>query len=95
MLGKAPMNTHLMREHNQGMPMPHIDANRTYFRNLFVATCDKEKKPPDEETGHTLREWRIDSEVEPIPILAGLFPVFGFAAKSYEAEFNQHRIYGL
>lgn len=60
--------------------MPMLDASGTYVRRLFAAACDKEKMLPDEETGVTLRKWRVESEKISMPNLAGLRPVIERAA---------------
>lgn len=42
--------------------LPTLAANGTYIRRLLADACENEEKnknPLDEETGHTLRQWRI------------------------------------
>lgn len=63
--------------------MAGIDAHGTSVLKLLVAACDKAKNSLDEETGHTLTQGRIDSDLTPTPNLAGRFPVITYAAKAY------------
>lgn len=85
---------HLVRRQNQGLAMANINANGTYIRRSFIAACEKEKEPPDEERGHTVRQWRIESETVTMPNLAGPRHVITNAAKSYKIVLKT-RIYRL
>lgn len=73
----AFMKIRLLRQRNQNLPKPTIDASGTYVRRLLAGVCDewKKKKPHFEERRHTLRQWRIEIENEPIPKLNSLGPV--------------------
>lgn len=55
-----------------------------YQWRLFFAACDKENKPPDEETGG------IEAETAPTPKLTGVRPVFDYAAKSCQTDFDNN-----
>lgn len=69
-----------MRLHKQGLPMPNVDVKESHAYRLFVAARDTEKEPHGEETGQTLRVWRIASDNVPIPNLAGSSPAIAFAS---------------
>lgn len=71
-----------------------IDASRTFVRTLFVAACDMENEPPDEQECHTLRHCRCESEDVPLPNLAGPSPV-NYTATSQQAEFENDGKDGL
>lgn len=46
------------------------------YERAFATACDKEKEPPDGETVHPLRQWRIESGLESMVNLDGLSPIF-------------------
>lgn len=69
--GSTLMKLHRIHLRNRCLPMPTLCASGTNVRSQLVSDCDKEKNqtPPHEETGHTVRQWRIESESEPMPNL--------------------------
>lgn len=75
--------------------MAKIDARGTHAHRLFVAACDDERneEPPDEEAGQTLKQWRTDSEIVPLPNLAGVGTVNICAAESCKTCLDNR--YGL
>lgn len=53
----AFMSLRLVRLHNQGLPMPDVDANGRYGRTVFVSL--RQKRARDEEIGHKLGQRSI------------------------------------
>lgn len=75
--GTASSNMHLLRLHNQGLPLLKRDASGAHVRRLLAAACDKTRrmKPSDEDAGHRLRQRRIEGENNPMLNAADLGPV--------------------
>lgn len=62
--------------------MPELNASGTSVQRLFVAATHTRRKPPIEETGIALRQWRILSKHESTPTSTDLGPVIAFVANS-------------
>lgn len=80
---------HRMRFPNKGQRMP-VDPNGTTHASSMPQHARERRGPLDEETGHALRQSRSESENIPMPNLAGLIPVIGFAAESYQTEVDNY-----
>lgn len=72
----SAVGVHLFRFHNLCLPVPMVELDNRICMKVCVAARDKEKKKEhaEDEKVHTLRQWRIESENEPMLGLAGLSP---------------------
>lgn len=68
-----------------------------YLRRLLAAACDKEEKnkPLDEETGRSLRQWRIECESKWMPNSTGATQIVICATMTYQIWFDNQRKYSL
>lgn len=57
----------------------------------YVATCGREIEHPDEETGRTMKERRVEREYVGVSNLASLGTVIDHAANSYQTCFEDSR----
>lgn len=78
----------------------HADAQlsrkpNTYAQAISCSLKEENKPPPDEETGHTLRNRRIGSKTAPMLNFAGLATEINWAARSHQTCFDNYHNCGL